>query len=50
MAKGLMQNGVKNVYNVCLKYHLIKMGIENGLNTIDHALTTSFNCHLELTW
>lgn len=27
-----------------------KMGIQNGLKTVDHNLTTSFNCHLESIW
>ncbi len=43
-----MPNGVENVYNIYLKHHPIRMGIQNGPNNIDHSLTTSFNYHLQL--
>jgi len=43
-----MQNGVESICNIYLKHHLIKMGIQNGPNTMDHGLTTSFNHHLKL--
>jgi hypothetical protein len=45
-----MQNGVESVYNVYLKHHPIKMGIQSGLNTMDHNLTTSSNYHPEVIW
>ncbi len=44
---GFMQNGVESIYNVYLKHHPIKMGIQSGLNTMDHGVTTSFNHHLD---
>jgi len=47
LGDGLMWNGVKSVYNVYLKHHPIKMGIQSGPNTMDHGLTTSFNHHLD---
>jgi hypothetical protein len=46
----LMPNGVENVYNIYLKHYPIRMGIQNGPNTMDHNLTTSFNYHLQLIW
>ncbi len=47
---GLTRNGVENVCNVDLKHHPIKMGIQSGLNTMDHKLTTISNHHPELIW
>jgi hypothetical protein len=47
---GLIRNGVESVYNVYLKHHPIRMGIQSGLNTMDHGLTTSFNRHPKLIW
>jgi hypothetical protein len=44
----LMQDGVENVYNIYLKHHPIRMGIQNDPNTMDHNFTTSFNYHLQL--
>jgi hypothetical protein len=43
-----MQNGVESICNIYLEHHLIKMGIQNGPNTMDHGLTTSFNHHPKL--
>jgi hypothetical protein len=37
---GLMQNSVESICNVNLKHHPIKMGIQNGYNTMDHGVTT----------
>ncbi len=42
---GLTQVGVENICNVYPKHHPIKMGIQIGLKTMDHNLTTSSNCH-----
>ncbi len=39
---GLTWNGVENIYNVYLKHHPIRMGIQSGPNTMDHGLTTFF--------
>jgi hypothetical protein len=49
LKNGLMQDNVENIYNVNLKHHPIKMGIQNGFNNMDHNLMT-FNHHLELIW
>jgi hypothetical protein len=46
----LMRHDVENVYNIYLKHQPIKMGIQNGPNTMDHNLTTSFNYHPKLIW
>jgi hypothetical protein len=43
LENGLMRNDVKSVNNVNLKHHPIKLGIQNGPNTMDHNLITSFN-------
>ncbi len=47
---GLTQDGVENICNVYLKYHLINMGIKSGPNTMDHSLQTFFYHHSELIW
>jgi hypothetical protein len=39
---GLTWNGVESIYNVYLKHHPIRMGIQIGLNTMDHNLPTFF--------
>jgi len=46
----LTRDGIENVYNVNLKHHPIKMGIQSGSNTIDYNFTTFFNHHLKLIW
>ncbi len=46
----LTQDGVESIYNVYLKHHPIKMNIQNGPNTMDHNLTTSFNHRFEPMW
>lgn len=50
LENGITQDDVKNVCNVNLKHHLIGLGIQSGLNTMDHNLTTSFNHHPKLIW
>jgi len=40
MENGLTQDSVESIYNVNLKQHPIKMGIQNGSNTMDYSLTT----------
>jgi hypothetical protein len=50
LKNGLMQDGVENTCNVYPKHHPIKMGIQNGLKTINHSLTTSSSYHLESIW
>jgi len=45
LENGLTQDDVENVYNVNLKDHPIRMGIQSGINTMDHGLTTSSNHH-----
>ncbi len=47
---GLTQNDVESICNVYLNCYLIKMGIQSGLNTVDHGLTTFFYRHPELIW
>jgi len=44
----LMRHDVENVYNIYLKHHPIRMGIQNGPTTMDHNFTTSFNYHPKL--
>jgi hypothetical protein len=46
----LMWYGVENIYNVYLKHHPIKMGIQSGLNTMDRDFITFFNHHPKLIW
>jgi hypothetical protein len=50
LKNGLTWNDVESIYNVNLKHHPIKMGIQIGFNNMDHNLMTSSNCHLELIW
>jgi hypothetical protein len=38
LENGLTWNGVESIYNVYLKHHPIKMGIQSGPNTMDHGL------------
>ncbi len=47
---GLMWYDVESICNVYMKQHPIKMGIQGGLNTMNHDLTTFFNCHPKLIW
>jgi hypothetical protein len=47
---GLTRDGIENTHNVYRKHHPIKMGIQNGMKTMDHNLTTSSNYHLESIW
>jgi hypothetical protein len=44
------QNGVKSVYNVHLKHHPIRTGIQNGSDTMYHDFITSSSDHLKLIW
>ncbi len=46
----LMRDDVENVYNTYFKQHPIRMGIQNGPNTMDHNLATFFNYHPKLIW
>ncbi len=50
LENGLTGDNVKNICNVNLKHHPIRLGIQNGRNTMDHDLTTSFNHHPKLIW
>jgi hypothetical protein len=47
---GLTRDDVENVCNVYLEHHPIRMGIQSGPNTMDHALATSSNHNLGLIW
>jgi hypothetical protein len=48
LKNGLTCDVVENICNIYLKHRLIKMGFQNGMNTMDHDLTTSFKYHLKL--
>ncbi len=50
LKNGLTRDGVESICNIYLKHSLIKMGFQNGLNAMDHDLTTSFNHHPKLIW
>jgi hypothetical protein len=43
-----MQNVVEHVGYIHLKHHLIKVDIQNNLNTMDQCLETTFNLHIKL--
>jgi hypothetical protein len=48
LVDGLMQNVVEHVGYIHLKHHLIKVDIQNNLNTMDQCLETAFNLHIKL--
>jgi hypothetical protein len=50
LENGLRRNGLENVCNIYLKHHPIKMGIQSGLNIMDHSFTTSSIYHPKVIW
>jgi hypothetical protein len=44
------RDGVESIHNVYIEHHPIKMGIQNGPNTMDHDLATFFHHNLKLMW
>jgi hypothetical protein len=44
----MMQDGVEGMHHIHLKHHLIKVDIQNNLNTMDHCFAATFNRHDEL--
>ncbi len=47
---GLKQDGVENIRYLHLKPHLIKMDIQNSLNTMNQNFATTLNHHTKLMW
>jgi RNA-binding protein YhbY len=45
---GLMQNVVEHIHYIHLKHHLIKVDIQNNLNTMDQCLETTLIHHIKL--
>jgi hypothetical protein len=41
---------VENICDVYLKHYPIRMGIQNGLDIMDHNFITFSNCHSNLIW
>jgi hypothetical protein len=37
LENGLTWNGIESIYNVYLKHHPIRMGVQSGPNTMDHS-------------
>jgi hypothetical protein len=44
---GYSGHGVESNYDVRLLHHLIKLDVYNNLETINHHLTPTLNCHIK---